>query len=129
MPQIEVSVGELVDKITILQIKQNNISDEAKLRHIKKELIVLEGVMREDNIKVPDELIEELRAINQELWDAEDVIRVCEINEDFGESFVKCARLDAILNDKRFLVKNKINEHTESLIKEQKSYEGLYTTD
>ena len=129
MPQIEVSVGELVDKITILQIKQNNISDEAKLRHIKKELIVLEGVMREDNIKVPDELIEDLRAINQALWDAEDVIRACEINEAFGESFVQCARLDAILNDKRFLVKNKINEHTESLIKEQKSYEGLYTTD
>ena len=129
MPQVEVSVGELIDKITILKIKESNITDKAKLKHIRKELDVLEGIVHKENIKVPDELIEELRSINQDLWDAEDVIRACEIEEDFGESFVKCARLDAILNDKRFLVKNKINEHTESLKKEQKSYAGLYTTD
>ena len=83
--------------------------------------------MDSENISVPQELVDELRSINTELWDAEDVIRACERDADFTEAFVECARLDAILNDKRFLAKNKINESTQSLVKEQKSYEGLYT--
>ena len=76
---------------------------------------------------MPEHLVKELKDINNELWDAEDVIRACEKDGDFTEAFVECARLDAILNDKRFLAKNKINESTKSLVKEQKSYEGLYT--
>lgn len=127
MPKIEVSVGELIDKITILEIKQEKISDEVKLSHINAELDILRATMDSENISVPQELVDELRSINTELWDAEDVIRACERDADFTEAFVECARLDAILNDKRFLAKNKINESTQSLVKEQKSYEGLYT--
>ena len=127
MPKIEVSVGELIDKITILEIKQDRIMDETKLSHINAELGILRATVEEDKILVPEELVQELKNINTELWDAEDVIRACEKDGDFAEAFVECARLDAILNDKRFLAKNKINECTESLVKEQKSYEGLYT--
>ncbi len=127
MPKVEVSVGELIDKITILEIKQEKISDEVKLSHINAELDILRATVDSESISVPQELVDELRSINAELWDAEDVIRACERDQDFTEAFVECARLDAILNDKRFLAKNKINESTESLVKEQKSYEGLYT--
>ena len=127
MPKIEVSVGELIDKITILEIKQDRITDETKLSHINAELDILRATVEEDKILVPEKLVQELKNINIELWDAEDVIRACEKDGDFSEAFVECARLDAILNDKRFLAKNKINECTESLVKEQKSYEGLYT--
>ena len=122
MPKVEVSVGELIDKITILEIKQEKISDEVKLSHINAELDILRATVDSENISVPQELVDELRSINAELWDAEDVIRACERDQDFTEAFVECARLDAILNDKRFLAKNKINESTESLVKEQKSY-------
>jgi len=125
--KIEVSIGEVVDKITILQIKKEKIKDKTKLKYIKEELNILQNTLKTENILVPENLIDELRDINQQLWDAEDVIRECEKNDNFDDSFVKCARLDAILNDKRFLVKNKINNHFDSLVKEQKSYEGLYT--
>lgn len=127
MPSIEVSVGELIDKITILEIKQERITDEIKLSHINTELNILKATVEREKIIVPENLVKELKDINNELWDAEDVIRACEKDGDFTEAFVKCARLDAILNDKRFLAKNKINESTKSLVKEQKSYEGLYT--
>lgn len=127
MPKVEVSVGELIDKITILEIKQERIADEKKLSHVNAELDILRATVTSENISVPQDLVDELKAINIELWDAEDVIRACEKDGDFSEAFVDCARLDAILNDKRFLAKNKINESTQSLVKEQKSYEGLYT--
>ena len=129
MPKVEVSVGELIDKITILEIKEDRIEDETKLAHVRSELSILKATVEQENIAVPEELIQELKNINIELWDVEDVIRACENDKDFGPAFVDCARLDAILNDKRFLTKNKINDHTESAIKEQKSYEGLYTAD
>ena len=126
--KIEVSIGEVVDKITILQIKVVKISDKSKLVHIVKELNILTETLKLSNIPVPQELIEELKDINLQLWDAEDIIRACEINNDFNADFIKCARLDAELNDKRFLVKNKINNVCESTIKEQKSYAGLYSS-
>ena len=127
--KIEVSIGEVIDKITILQIKLNNISDEKKLEYIKEELKVLEMALEEEGIVIPDELVKELREVNQKLWDTEDIIRDLEQKQNFNEQFVKHARLDAILNDERFLVKNKINNYCNSKIKEQKSYEGLYTAD
>jgi hypothetical protein len=127
MPKVEVSVGELIDKITILEIKQERIEDETKLIHINTELDILRATVAQEDIAVPEELVKELKDINTELWDVEDVIRACERDRDFEGAFIDCARLDAILNDKRFLSKNKINECTESLVKEQKSYEGLYT--
>ena len=127
MPKVEVSVGELIDKITILEIKQERITDETKLSHINAELSILRATVEQEDISVPPALIQELKQINIELWQAEDIIRACERDENFSDAFVKCARLDAILNDKRFLAKNKINNCTDSLVKEQKSYEGLYT--
>ena len=125
--KIEVSTGEVVDKITILQIKKEKISDNLKLAHIGKELSVLEDTLKDSKIKVPQELIDQLRDVNLKLWDAEDIIRDRENQNLFDDEFIKCARLDAKLNDERFLVKNKINNVCESNIKEQKSYEGLYS--
>ena len=125
--KIEVSIGEVVDKITILQIKKEKITDNLKLSHIEKELTILEDSLNESKIKVPQELIEQLKEVNLKLWDAEDVIRDRENRDLFDDEFIKCARLDAKLNDERFLVKNKINNVCESNIKEQKSYEGLYS--
>jgi hypothetical protein len=125
--KIEVSIGEVVDKITILQIKKEKISDSAKLVHIEKELKILSETLMSSNIPVPQELIDKLKDINLQLWDAEDIIRDSENKKNFDSEFVKCARLDASLNDKRFLVKNEINNVCESNIKEQKSYEGLYS--
>ena len=87
MPKIEVSVGELIDKITILQIKQDNITDQNKLKHIQIELDILTNTVKEEGIEIPQEMIRKLRKINQELWDAEDIIRDCENREDFGEDF------------------------------------------
>jgi len=127
--KIEVSIGEVIDKITILQIKKEKITDEKKLKHVIFELEVLEKTLEEEEIKVSEELITKLRDINQNLWDAEDVLREKERNKKYDEEFIKYAVLDATYNDQRFLVKNEINELYDSNIKEQKSYEGLYTAD
>jgi|TARA_R100001509_G_scaffold155426_1_gene117899 hypothetical protein len=125
--KIEVSIGEVVDKITILQIKKEKISDELKLEHVEKELTILESTLKNSKILVPEKLIQKLKDVNLKLWDAEDVIRDRENKDLFDEEFIKCARLDAKLNDERFLVKNEINNVCQSNIKEQKSYEGLYS--
>ena len=127
--KIEISVGEIIDKITILQIKEKHIKDISRLKHIKLELQVLLVAIERENIEVPKEMINSLREINQELWDTEDAIRLMEKQERFDDVFIEHARLDAKLNDQRFLIKNKINNHCNSFIKEQKSYEGLYTPD
>jgi len=127
MPKIEVSVGELVDKVTILEIKRDHITDETKLYYINQELKILKSNMQDHD--VPTELYDKLLQINTELWDTEDIIRDMEDNETFGDEFIKHARLDAILNDNRFLIKNEINNISKSVVKEQKSYEGLYTAD
>ena len=127
--KIEVSIGEVIDKITILQIKENNINDQKKLVYIREELQVLQSALAHEGVDVPNDMIDELRSINQKLWDTEDIIRDLEKENNFNDEFVKHARLDAILNDKRFLIKNKINNHCNSIVREQKSYEGLYTAD
>ena len=125
--KIEVSMGEVVDKITILQIKKEKISDKLKLEHIEKELMILESTLETSKVAVPEKLVQKLKDVNLKLWDAEDVIRDRENRDLFDEEFIKCARLDAKLNDERFLVKNEINNVCMSNIKEQKSYEGLYS--
>jgi|TARA_R110000824_G_scaffold81956_1_gene205715 hypothetical protein len=127
--KIEVSIGEVVDKITILQIKKEKIDNEAKLKYINEELTILNETLKKENIEVPDGLVQNLKKVNKMLWETEDIIRLKEKNSAFDEDFVKHARLDAILNDKRFLAKNEINNYCNSQIKEQKSYEGLYTAD
>ena len=125
--KIDVSIGEVVDKITILRIKEERIKDVTKVKHISAELQLLTNSLQESGAEVPETLVEVLKEVNETLWDTEDVIRLKEKNQEFDEEFIKHARLDAKLNDERFLVKNKINEHCDSLVKEQKSYENLYT--
>jgi len=124
--KIEVSIGEVIDKITILQIKEERIKDSIKLVHIKNELRILQDTLLESKIEVPQDMIDRIKDINTQLWDAEDILRDKERDEVYDEEFIKCAVLDSVLNDKRFLVKNEINNHCDSNIKEQKSYEGLY---
>jgi hypothetical protein len=124
--KIEVSIGEVIDKITILQIKEEKIKDDVKLLHIRKELNILNSTLLESNINVPQDMTDRLKDINTQLWNAEDILREKESIELYDDEFVKCAVLDSVLNDKRFLVKNEINNFCDSDIKEQKSYEGLY---
>ena len=127
--KIEVSIGEIIDKITILQIKEKNIKNKKKLLYVKQELSILQDTLHREGIDIPKKMVDNLREINQLLWDTEDIIRDLEIKGNFGDEFIEHARLDAILNDKRFLAKNIINNHCNSTIKEQKSYEGLYSAD
>lgn len=120
---IEVSIAELIDKITILRIKEERIKSPEKLKEIKKELKYLEKKCTEiDEIKF---LVEELKYYNEKLWDLEEVIRNHEKQQNFDEEFIFNARHDAIYNDKRYLVKRQINEYFDSKYKEQKSYEGM----
>jgi hypothetical protein len=125
--KIEVSIGEVVDKITILQIKKEKIDNETKLKYISEELNTLNKSLKKENIQIPEELIQNLKKVNELLWDTEDAIRLKEKNNVFDKEFINHARLDARLNDKRFLAKNEINNYCNSHIKEQKSYEDLYT--
>ena len=122
---IPVSLGELLDKISILEIKNEKILNESKLKNIKKELIGLRNVLEELNINLSeiDELYKDLFKINLTLWEIEDSIRILEKNEDFGKQFVELARSVYITNDKRFEVKNEINKLFNSEYVEEKSYE------
>jgi hypothetical protein len=116
--KIEVSNGEIVDKLTILEIKERKCKDFRKLNNIQKELRYLEGIV--EDLCVPIEVVDKLRKINQELWDIEDEIRVYESKHIFDEEFIRLARLVYHTNDKRFEVKNEINSLTLSLFKEEK---------
>ena len=121
---VEVSVGELLDKISILEIKKEKIKDKDKLIFINDEYLVLAKQLNE-NITLNDELkklYEELKAINTKLWDIEDNKRMCEKNGDFGENFIKLSRDVHFLNDDRAKIKLEINNHTGSTIKEIKEY-------
>ena len=124
--KIEVSIGEVIDKITILQIKSERISDKIKLEHINKELNILESTLSDSNIDVPELMVKNLKSVNEQLWDAEDILREKEKIELYDDEFIKCAVADSVLNDKRFLIKNEINNFCNSNIKEQKSYKELY---
>lgn len=116
--KIEVSNGEIVDKLTILEIKEKKCKDFKKLNNIQKELRYLEGIV--EDLCVPIEVVDKLRKINKELWDIEDEIRVYESKHIFDEEFIRLARLVYHTNDKRFEVKNEINSLTLSLFKEEK---------
>ena len=122
---IPVSLGELVDKITILEIKANKISDSNKLKNINNELEALLLVLIKINKdeKIFKGLYSDLKKVNQELWEIEDKIRNLEKNKVFNEEFIEVARSVYIKNDKRFDLKNKINNLFDSEYKEEKSYE------
>ena len=121
---VEVSVGELLDKISILEIKKEKIKDEKKLNFINDEYNVLKDQMNK-NIKSDEKLeklFHSLKEINSKLWVIEDDKRKCEKNSDFGEKFIKLSRDVRFLNDKRAKVKLEINNLTGSKIKEIKEY-------
>ena len=121
---VEVSVGELFDKISILEIKKDKIKDKEKLKFIIDEFNVLKEQMV-NKVKLDEKLsglFDTLKDINSKLWVIEDDKRLCEKNSDFGEKFIKLSRDIHFLNDERSSVKLEINNHTGSKIKEIKEY-------
>jgi Family of unknown function (DUF6165) len=121
---IEISPGELIDKLTILEIKSRRISDAAKLEHVRRELNLLSAA-RDRAIRPSGELIRltaELQQVNEALWDVEDRLRVCEREQDFGAPFVELARSVYRHNDQRALLKRRINDLLGSTLIEEKSY-------
>ena len=123
---VEVSVGELLDKISILEIKKDRIKDSNKLKFINEEFEVLKSEL-EKNIKIDEKLAKyftALKNVNSKLWIIEDEKRKCENDSDFGENFIRLSRDVHFLNDKRAQIKLDINNHTGSKIKEIKEYTG-----
>ena len=121
---VEVSVGELLDKISILEIKKEKIKDPEKLKFINDEYEVLKNQLNQ-NVKSDEklnDLFNSLKDINSKLWVIEDDKRLCEKNSDFGEKFIKLSRDVHFLNDDRAKLKLEINNHTGSKIKEIKEY-------
>ena len=121
---VEVSVGELLDKISILEIKKEKIKDSGKLNFINDEYNVLKEQLNK-NMKLDDKLeklFKSLKEINAKLWLIEDDKRLCEKNSDFGEKFIKLSRDVHFLNDDRAKIKLEINNLTGSKIKEIKEY-------
>ena len=121
---VEVSVGELLDKISILEIKKEKISNPDSLKFINNEYDILKDQFNK-NVKLDEklnELFKSLKEINGKLWIIEDDKRMCEKNSDFGEKFIKLSRDIHFLNDSRSKIKLKINNHTGSKIKEIKEY-------
>ena len=121
---VEVSVGELLDKISILEIKKEKIKDAEKLKFINNEHSILKNQL-DENIKSDEKLnnlYQSLKEINAKLWVIEDDKRQCEKEKDFGEKFIKLSRDVHFLNDDRAKIKLEINNHTGSTIKEIKEY-------
>jgi len=121
---VEVSIGELLDKISILEIKQEKIKNPEKLKFINNEHSILKDQLGK-NIKSDDKLnnlYQTLKEINAKLWIIEDDKRQCEKDKDFGEKFIKLSRDVHFLNDDRAKIKLEINNHTGSVIKEIKEY-------
>ena len=121
---IEISVGELLDKITILEIKTERIADQEKLKNIRKELSVLKTLWEKSpytEYKLENE-VASLKEVNEKLWEIEDEIRDKERNKTFDEGFVKLARAVYVTNDERAEIKRNINIKTGSELVEEKSY-------
>ncbi len=122
---IAVSFGELVDKLTILEIKKSKIKNLDKLEKIETELKILKekaSLLENENKKIYNKLFDELTEVNTKLWDIEDNIRKFELKKDFNDEFIELARSVYFLNDERFKVKSKINELFNSKIQEVKEY-------
>ena len=121
---VEVSIGELLDKISILEIKKEKIKDPKKLQFVFTEYLILKEQL-EKNVKIDkqlEKLFQYLKDINNKLWDIEDEKRNCEKNKDFSDNFIKLSRDVHFLNDERAKIKRDINNHTGSNIKEIKEY-------
>lgn len=125
MIEVPVSWGELVDKITILQIKSDRMTDENKLANVRKELVLLKEKLGASSAdREVARLTEELYKVNASLWDIEDEIRECENTGNFGEKFIELARSVYITNDKRAELKRDVNNVLGSGLIEEKSYQA-----
>ena len=117
-----ISIGELVDKITILEIKKNKLQN-SKLENVLKELSFLRKLIAKHQIEITDNLFTQLKEINLKLWNIEDQIRIKEKNKEFDNIFIELARSVYFTNDKRSEIKKRINRLFNSEITEEKSYE------
>ena len=122
-----ISIGELVDKITILEIKKNKLQN-SKLENVLKELSFLRKLMEKHQIEITDNLFTQLKEINLTLWNIEDQIRIKEKNKEFDNIFIELARSVYFKNDKRAEIKKRINQLYNSEITEEKSYDCLLYT-
>ena len=120
--KIEISIGELVDKVSILSIKMQKITDEEKLANIRKEFEILSNSMETIGITAESGEFKRLKAINLVLWDIEDKIRLKEARKEFDDEFIQLARSVYIQNDQRFELKSKINRSHGSELVEEKEY-------
>ena len=116
-----ISIGELIDKITILEIKKNKLQN-SKLENVLKELSFLRKLMEKHQIEITDNLFTQLKEINLKLWNIEDQIRIKEKNKEFDNIFIELARSVYFTNDKRSEIKKRINRLSNSEITEEKSY-------
>jgi len=126
---IEVAIGEVFDRITILNLKIKYISDASRLAYIEAEKAMLLKALEREKIKIETHLYEPLFLINSKIWDTEAGFRDKESKKQFDSEFIEFARLNAKYNDERFIMKNRINKHYKSKIREQKSYDSLYEED
>ena len=123
--KVDISIGELFDKITILKIKKNKIQDSKKLQNVEKELDILVPLSTPIALDLGDRLdalVENLADVNLKLWDVEDKLRILEKDKDFGSEFIELARSVYFLNDKRAVIKKEINLMSQSDIVEEKDY-------
>ena len=118
-----ISIGELIDKITILEIKQLYMTG-IKLKNINKEMKLLKNILQDKNLEINIDLIKNLKKINKKLWEIEDNIRIKESKQEFDEEFIKLARSVYIENDKRASIKKEINQKYNSDLVEEKSYKN-----
>ena len=116
-----VSLGELIDKITILEIKQINMTG-IKLKNVNKELKLLRKILQDKNLEIDIDLINHLKEVNNNLWEIEDNIRIKESNQEFDKEFIQLARSVYKENDKRASIKKEINQKYNSELVEEKSY-------
>ena len=118
-----ISIGELIDKITILEIKQIYMTG-IQLKNINKEMKLLKNILQDKNLEINIDLIKNLKKINKKLWEIEDNIRIKEGKQEFDEEFIKLARSVYIENDKRASIKKEINQKYNSDLVEEKSYKN-----
>ncbi len=118
-----ISIGELIDKITILEIKQIYMNG-IKLKNINKELKLLKNILQDKNLEINIDLIKNLKKTNKKLWEIEDNIRIKESKQEFDKEFIKLARSVYIENDKRAFIKKEINQKYNSELVEEKSYKN-----
>ena len=118
-----ISIGELIDKITILEIKQIYMTG-IKLKNINKEMKLLKNILQDKNLEINIDLIKNLKQINKKLWEIDDNIRIKESKQEFDEEFIKLARSVYIENDERASIKKEINQKYNSDLVEEKSYKN-----